>query len=95
MSHDNEEYTDAPEGVAEAIAQGRVVPWGEIEKMVEAPTASELAAALRTRKTSISLTEFSIEKFKEAAEKEGVSYQQLIREVLHWYAQNQLDSDAA
>ncbi|RME31134.1 MAG: hypothetical protein D6800_01070 [Candidatus Zixiibacteriota bacterium] len=97
MNKDEQEYTAAPNDVARALAEGKEIPWSKIERMLEMPTPNELAAGLRTKKTSISLTELTIEKFKDAAKKENVPYQQLIREVLHWYAQNYLDntSDAA
>ena len=91
----NRKYTSAPKDVSVALTEGEVVSWDKIEQMIEMPTVSNLASGLRTKKTSISLTEFSINKFKDAAEQEHVPYQQLIREVLQWYAQHYLGSDRA
>jgi len=95
MKGEKHRYSKAPEDVGKAIESGREVPWSEIQRMLEVPAPHELAAGLRTKKTSISLTEFSIVRFKEIAEKEHVPYQHLIREVVHWYAQHYLGSDAA
>ena len=94
MTKRNErKYTNAPRGVGAAIAAGKLVPWEKIEHLMEMPAISDLASGLRTRKTSISLTEYTIDKFKDAAEREEVPYQQLIREVLQWYAQHYLNSE--
>ena len=94
MKHEKRKYTKAPRDVGKALESGPEVPWSEIQQMLELPSPDELAASLRTRKTSISLTEYSIERFKEIAEREQVPYQQLIREVVHRYAQHYRDTDA-
>ncbi len=91
MKKDKMVYSDAPQNVATAIEEGAEVSWKKIEQMLEMPTTQQLAKGIRTRKTSISLTELTIDKFKQVAQEENVSYQQLIREVLHWYALNYLE----
>ena len=91
MKKGKQTYSNAPKDAALALAEGKEIPWAHIEKMLDMPTPDILATGLRTKKTSISLTELTIDRFKDAAKREQVPYQQLIREVLHWYAQNYLN----
>lgn len=74
------------------LQRGRMVPWSKIEQEIEMPNPAQLAAGLRTKKTSIGLTEYALEKFNHAGATENVPYQQLMREVLDWYARKYLDS---
>lgn len=81
-------YTDAPKSIRQSMQEGRRLSKQE-EQDLGIPSPSELAKSLRTKRTTIILSETTIETFKEAAKKEGIAYQQLIRSVLDHYAHNQ------
>lgn len=72
-------YRDAPTNVAEAIESSEVV-----EDFL--PPPEELVFRDDTVKVTISLTQKSINFFKESAKKQGVPYQTMIRKVLDLYA---------
>ena len=73
-------YRDAPKGVADAINAAEVV--GDF-----LPPPEELVLRDETVKVTISLTQKSVDFFKEAAEEQGVPYQTMIRKVLDLYSQ--------
>lgn len=53
------------------------------------PPPNELAFKEDTVKVTIALSRFSVEFFKQEAEKHGTKYQQMIRRLLDIYAQSQ------
>ena len=68
-------YRDAPVGIAEAIKSAEVV-----DDFL--PPPEELILRDETVKVTISLTQRSVDFFKRSAEKQGVPYQKMIRQVL-------------
>ncbi len=74
-------YTDAPEEIQDAILQGEVV-----EDFL--PPPEQLIAKEETRKITILLSKRSVDFFKDAAEKNDIPYQQLIRKVLDNYTEH-------
>jgi predicted DNA binding CopG/RHH family protein len=74
-------YTDAPEEIQDAILQGEVV-----EDFL--PPPQQLIAKEETRKITIALSKRSVDFFKDAAEKNHIPYQQLIRKVLDNYTEH-------
>jgi predicted DNA binding CopG/RHH family protein len=53
------------------------------------PTPEEIARSLRHAKVTILLDDGTVVYFKQEAKKHGVSYQQMIREVLRQYKERQ------
>ena len=82
-------YTAAPRGLGESITKGPVVKASAVEALLRthaSPPLSDVLGAIHTRKTTLGLTDYSVEVFKQAAEKYRVPYQQLMREALHAHA---------
>ena len=73
------EYRDAPKSVSEAINAAEAV-----DDFL--PPPEELVLRDDTIKVTISLTQNSIDFFKESAKKQGVPYQTMIRKILDLYA---------
>lgn len=74
-------YTDAPVEVQNTILQGEVV-----EDFL--PPPEQLITKEETRKITITLSKRSVDFFKDAAEKNHIPYQQLIRKVLDNYTEH-------
>ena len=74
-------YTEAPEEVQSSILQGEVVA-------DFLPPPEQLIAKEETRKITIALSKRSVDFFKDAAEKNNIPYQQLIRKVLDNYTEH-------
>ncbi|MBN2863735.1 MAG: hypothetical protein JXN62_11260 [Bacteroidales bacterium] len=74
-------YTDAPEEFQAALIQGDVV-----EDFL--PPPEKLIAKEETRKITIALSKRSVDFFKDAADKNHIPYQQLIRKVLDNYTEH-------
>ena len=72
-------YSNAPADVADAIGSAEIV-----EDFL--PPPEDLIFRDDTVKVTISLTQKSIDFFKESAKKQGVPYQSMIRRVLDLYA---------
>jgi len=80
------EYTDAPKEIEESLSRAVIVPNFELT-----PEGVREFAARRVKKpVSIYLSVETIEKFKQAAEKEGGRYQTMISDVLDVYTQRYL-----
>lgn len=74
-------YTGAPKECQDAILQGEVVK-------DFLPRPEQLIAKEETRKITIVLSKRSVDFIKDAAEKNHIPYQQLIRKVLDKYAKH-------
>jgi len=73
-------YTKAPEEFQESLLHGEVV-----KDFLTTP--DQLIAKEETRKITNSLSKRSVDFFKDAAEKNHIPYQQLIRKVLDNYSE--------
>ena len=79
-------YTKVPKEIEESLTRATIIP-----NFAPLPEQVEKFVAKRAKKTvSIYLSVETIEKFKEAAKKEGNRYQTMISNVLDTYTQQYL-----
>ncbi len=86
----DKKYTAAPAEIEKSLERSVAVPNFDLT-----PESVKAFAAKRAKKpVSIYLSVNTIEKFKQAAEKEGERYQSMISDVLDLYTQKYLDAQA-
>jgi len=79
-------YTKAPKEIEEGLSRATIIPnFAPLPEQVD-----ELVAKRAKKPVSIYLSVETIEKFKEAAKKEGGRYQTMISNVLDTYTQQYL-----
>ena len=80
------EYTEAPKEIGESLNHAKIIPnFAPLPEQV-----AELAVKRSKKPVSIYLSVETIEKFKEAAKKDGNRYQTMISNVLDTYTRQYL-----